>query len=313
VVLVRGPAEYLRERAVAGLLALARQRDPEIERVVLAGPEYVAGAVLSATSPSLFSASKVVEITGAEQCTDALVTDMVEYVKAPFGDAVVILVHGGGVRGKRMLDAVRKSGAPEIVCEVPQWDAGEVFKADFVTGEFRAAKRKVAPEAVSALVEALGSDLRELASAAAQLVADTEGTVTAEVVDRYYGGRVQATGFRVADAAVIGDVGQAVALLRHALDVGVDPVPLVAALASKMRQVAKVSDLRGTGKRPQDVGLAPFIARKIGEQSRGWTDAGIAAAIEAVAAADADVKGGARDPIYAVEKAVLTVAARGLR
>ena len=33
----------------------------------------------------------------------------------------------------------------------------------------------------------------------------------------YHGGKIEATGFRVADAAIAGNSGEALALLRHAL------------------------------------------------------------------------------------------------
>lgn len=51
----------------------------------------------------------------------------------------------------------------------------------------------------------------------------------------YHGGKVEATGFKVADAAVAGDAGEALRLLRHAIAVGVDPVPIVAVLAQRLR------------------------------------------------------------------------------
>lgn len=41
---------------------------------------------------------------------------------------------------------------------------------------------------------------------------------------------------------------------------------------------------------------------------RGWTPDGVAAALIAIAAADAGVKGGGDDPEYALEKAVVAVA-----
>ena len=40
----------------------------------------------------------------------------------------------------------------------------------------------------------------------------------------------------------------------------------------------------------------------------GWTDEGLGRAIRALAEADTEVKGGGRDPVYAVERAVLTIA-----
>ena len=51
--------------------------------------------------------------------------------------------------------------------------------------------------------------------------------------------------------------------------------------------------------------------RTIRDQSRGWSDGGIARAIRAVARADADIKGAASDASYTLERLVLTVA--GLR
>ena len=132
-------------------------------------------------------------------------------------------------------------------------------KSAFVTAELRRAGRRADAQAVRALVDAVGSDLRELAASCAQLVADTTGLIGPEAVERYYGGRIEATGFRVADAAVAGQSGQAVALLRHALATGVDPVPVVAALAAKLRVLAKVAAVRGRGAGAvRDLGLAPW-------------------------------------------------------
>ena len=133
--------------------------------------------------------------------------------------------------------------------------------------------------------------------------------MTAEVVGRYYGGRVEATGFRVADAAVAGRAGEAVALLRHALATGSDPVPLVAALAAKLRALVKVGAARGQGLDPvRDLGLAQWQVARARRELAGWTPEALALAIRAVAQADAEVKGAGRDPVFAVERAVLAVA-----
>jgi DNA polymerase-3 subunit delta len=42
-------------------------------------------------------------------------------------------------------------------------------------------------------------------------------------------------------------------------------------------------------------------------QARGWDQAKLATALKAVAVADADVKGAADDPAFALERAVLSV------
>ena len=118
------------------------------------------------------------------------------------------------------------------------------------------------------------------------------------------------TGFRVADAAVAGRADQALTLLRHALATGADPVPLVAAVAAKVRVLAKVS-VAGRGRSAEvasSLGIAPWQVDKARRDLTGWTDAGLGIAVRALAEADTAVKGGGRDPVYAVERALLTIA-----
>jgi DNA polymerase-3 subunit delta len=311
VVLVTGAERLLGERAVAGLIAAARERDPQVEVTHLEGAGYTSGTLGVVTSPSLFGESRVVVVQGVEQATAELIADALAYLDFPADDVVLALVHGGGQRGKKLLDAVKSSGAPSIACEPIKKDAEKVA---FASAELRRAGRRADAAAARALVEAVGADLRELAAACAQLVADTTGVIGAEVVARYYGGRIEATGFRVADAAIAGHTGQAVALLRHALATGADPVPLVAAIAAKLRVLAKVAATRGRGAAAVgDLGLAPWQVDRALKDLSGWTPEALASAITAVAQADAEVKGAGRDPVFAVERAVLRVssAARG--
>ena len=306
VVLVTGPEELLAERAVDRLVAQARERDPQVEVTRIDGSAYGPGQLQLATSPSLFAEDRVVVVENVEKATDELVLEATAYVAHPESDVVLILRHGGGQRGKRLLDAVRAAGHPVASCETIKRDAD---KASFVTQEMRRAGRRMEARAVRSLVDAVGSDLRELAAACSQLAADTTGVVGVEVVERYYGGRIEATGFRVADAAVDGHAGEAVALLRHAFATGVDPVPLVAALAARLRILAKVSAVRGRGPGAErDLGLAPWQLDRSRKELARWTPEGLAAAITAVAQADAEVKGASRDPKFAVERAVLRIA-----
>jgi len=306
VVLVAGAEHLLGERAVAGLIAAARARSADVEVTRLEAVAYVGGTLTVVTSPSLFGEARTVVVEGVEQATDELVTDVLAYLDGPADDVVLVLVHGGGQRGKKLLDAVRAAGAPVVACDPIKKDADKVA---FAVAELRRGDRRADVAAVRALVEAVGADLRELAAACAQLVADTSGVIGAAAVARYYGGRIEATGFRVADAAIAGQTGQAVALLRHALATGADPVPLVAAIAAKLRVLAKVAATRGRGSAAvRDLGLAPWqVDRALKDLSR-WTPESLAAAITAVAQADAEVKGAGRDPVFAVERVVLLVA-----
>jgi DNA polymerase-3 subunit delta len=94
------------------------------------------------------------------------------------------------------------------------------------------------------------------------------------------------------------------------LATGADPVPVNAALGNGLRTLAKVAaGRRGTPDVvARDLGLAPFQVKKARAQLAGWTAPRLAAALETVAWADAQIKGGGADPRYALERAVLTIA-----
>jgi DNA polymerase III subunit delta len=320
--LVQGPEELLAERAVDDVITAARAVDASTQVVQVSSQDYTRGDLTVHTSPSLFGERKVVVLLGLEDAGEDLVADAKSAVEAAEADVVLVLRHSGGARAKGLLDAAKKAGAQLHDCAAIKSDKD---KATFVMHEFRSKRRAVTDGAVQALVDALGSDMRELASACNQLMADTtapgaqpkdQPAVDVGVVEQYYGGRVEVTGFKVADAAIAGQTGEALALLRHALASGVDPVPMVAVLGTGLRSLAKVSAVGNA--RPADaareLSMAPWQVDKARRQLRGWTPDGLATAIEAVADADLAVKGGlpmpgrrAEDPVYAVERAVLTI------
>lgn len=305
LVLIRDAEPVLGDRVLATLLAQARTRDPAVEVTRLSAATYEAGQLTWLASPSLFGERRLVVVEGAEAMNDAFLTDGLAYVAAPADDVWLVVRHGGGNRGKKLLDALARAGAV-VACEAVKRDADKV---EFVRGDFRRAGRRIEPEAVQALVDAVGSDLRELDAAVRQLLADTSGVVTTAIVDRYHAGRVEASGFRVADAAVAGDAATAVTLARHALATGTSAVPLVAALAAKLRTLAKVGAMRGRSLSPADLGLAPWQVKRAEGELRGWRPESLAEAITAVARADAEVKGLSRDPEFAIERAILRVVA----
>jgi DNA polymerase III subunit delta len=307
VTLVTGPEELLRDRAVADVVRRARAADPSTEVRELAAGELAAGVITGHASPSLFGEFTLIVVNDLQDTPDDVAAELKALFADPREEASLVLVHPGGVKGKAMVDAARKAGAVVVEAKQIKWESDKVR---FAQSEFAMAHRKITADGAAALVDAVGSDLRELASSCAQLVADTSGAIDRAVVERYHAGRVEVTGFKVADAAVEGRPEEALALLRHALATGADPVPVNAALAAGLRNIARVS---GTSRsaRPDDIardlGMAPFLVRKARGQASGWTPDGMAAAITAVAEADGQIKGGGADPVYALERAIMTI------
>lgn len=311
VVLVSGTETVLADRAVRMLRDILRAEDASLEVNDLDAGAYAPGELLTLASPSLFAEPRLLRVSGVEKASDAFLEEALAYLQAPADETYLVLRHAGGARGKKLLDAVRAGtgGGIEIVCAELKRDAD---RQDFVAAEFKAARRRITPGALRALVSAFSDDLAELAAACRQLLADADDEITEQVVDRYYAGRVETNAFNVADAAIAGRYGEALGLLRHALASGADPVPIVAAFASKIRTMAKLSGARGSsGQLAQRFGLAPWQVDRARRDLQGWTDEGLGRVIQVLAETDEQVKGGGRDPVYAVERMISIVADRG--
>lgn len=311
LVLLTGSDEYQAARAFERIRELAKAQEPDLSLTRFDASSYQPGELLMAASPSLFGGRNLVEFHGLATMNEAAQKDLTAYVANPDPDVCLVAHHSGGNRGKALMDAFKKA-ALVIDCAPYKRDSE---KAEFVQAEFRSARRRIAPEAVTALVAAVGSELAELGSACRQLIEDAEGDVGQDQVDAYFGGRVEATGFAVADAALAGRGAQAVSLLRHALATGVDPVPIVSALGLKIRSAARVAGAAAsTGELASRWKLAPWQVQQAQEVARRFRPEALAECVRLVAQTDALVKGEGRDPHYAVERAIVAVsrtAARG--
>ncbi len=311
VVLVSGTEGYLADRAIRALRDLLVAEDPSLEVSDLEADGYAPGELITLASPSLFAEPRFIRAVNVEKCTDAFMDEVLAYLASPADDTYLVLRHSGGVRGKRMLDALRGGlgGGIEIVCAELKKDTD---KFDFAAAEFAAAGRRVSSGALRALVSAFSADLAELASACRQLLADASAEITEATVEKYYSGHVETTAFKVADTAIAGRYGESLILLRHALASGADPVPIVAAFAMKLRTMAKVSGGRGgSGQIAAKFGLAPWQVERAQRDLQGWDDDGLGRCITVLAETDAAVKGGGRDPVYSLERMITLISARG--
>jgi DNA polymerase III subunit delta len=307
VILVSGPEALLADRAVEGLRGQIRAAAPEVELNEIEAARLDAAKLVEVTSPSLFADRRAVVITDLASLPADLYPDVIALAATPVADLAVVLVHGGGPKGKGLLDKLKTAGVEVVDCPpVKAWELPQ-----FVSAEAKQLGTTIEPGAAQTLVDAVGTDLRALATAVRQLAADSEGgPLTGDQVRRYFAGRSEVTSFAVADAVLAGRTGLAMEQLRWALASGVAPVLVTSALAAGVRGLGKLVTAGG-GLRETDlareVGVPPWKLKTMRAQARGWDAAGLAHALKAVAAADADIKGAADDAAYALEQMVLTV------
>lgn len=302
VTLVTGKEEFLSERTVQAVRAAVREYDAQAELSETVAADLTLATLGELSAPSLFSTVRCVVVRSLENLPEESVAGLLAYAAAPVDDVALVLVHGGGPRGSGTLAKLRKLAPVTEVrsAEIKPWDLPK-----FVVAECQARGARIDTEAAGALVQAVGENLRMLASAVEQLVTDFPGVRLSEAqVAQYFGGRAEVKNFEIADAMLAGRRLQAMEGVRWAIETGVSPVYLLSSVAGQLRTLANyVGGNRG--------GINPFQLKKLPAVARGWSDASLAAAIRAVARADADLKGAASDPEYTLERLVLTLA--GLR
>ena len=308
ITLLQGGESLLADRAISQVIAKFKGATVS----TFEASELELGGITDALAPSLFGDSRVIVIKEIQDLPAELGEEITSYLEAQDESVELVLWHKGGVKGKALLEKIKKTKPTVIACDVIKKD-GE--KSDFIRSEFKRLGRTISTEAVQALIDALGSDLRELGGACSQLAADvTAGKMIDETdVMKFQNGRIETTGFDVADAALDGRRDVALIALRNALATGTDPVLITSALAGSLRTLAKVSGV-SRGVKSFDLagplGLAPWQIDKARRQLSKWTPSTLAGAVVAVAQADADIKGAAVDPIHSLERAIIAITSR---
>ncbi len=312
VILIVGEEELLVERAVTAVL----QGMPDASGGAESGTgvhdvqaaDLAAGELGMLTAPSLFGTDCVVIVRGAQDATAAVATELGQLAAAMPGGVTLVVTHAGGAKGKSLLTALMKAGASRTDCPSIR-RFGE--RLDFLRAELARSGRKADDSGLRALIDAVGTDLRDLASACDQLSSDTTGVINAQVVARYWRGRAEATGFSVADRALEGNLADALAQLRWALEIGTAPVLITSALARGIRTLGQVGTARGQGSDAlaAELGMPAWKVDKVRQQLRGWSASSLARAHSAVAQADAEVKGEGASAGYALERAVRVIVA----
>lgn len=300
---VTGEEELLRARAVSAVRSAVVERHSDAELHELAAQGLLTGQLADVLAPSLFGGHRLVVVTGVHESAAALADALTAYAKDPDPEITLVIVHSGGKRNEALVKAFVAAGA--AVDECPKISsAGD--RAAFVRNEVRTFGGRITADALTALVDAVGNDLRALSAAASQLVSDFGGTIDGDAVARFHRGQAEVTGFTVAERVLVGDRQGSIEMLRWALERGVAHVLIADAIADGVRTAARVASLSSTnpGELARTLKMPPWKVKKAQAQSRGWSIDGLQQAIAVTAELNADVKGVAASADYALERAV---------
>ncbi|MDR3070970.1 MAG: DNA polymerase III subunit delta [Propionibacteriaceae bacterium] len=319
VVLILGPESFLAERAAQRFVRGQREAYPEssVNQISVApaynrqtkqNEPFNSGQLAELAGSSLFAERQILVLFDLDELDKALFPQILDLAANPGDDLALVLIHPGGVKGKALIDGLKKLKVRVVPAEaVKAWKLSE-----FVAEEVAQADGRISATAIQPLIDAVGSDLRSLSAAVKQLLADADdGAITAPQINRYFAGQAEVTSFAVVDASMSGDIAQALEKLRWAGNTAVAPVLITSAFAKSLTSLGLYfeaqADTRDNYELARIAGVPHWKVRDLAKLAKVWRPAGIAAAIQAVAKADAEIKGGGKDPNFTLEHLVLQV------
>lgn len=114
LVLVQGAEGLLADRAISKIIT----SKPGAQVITLSADEIESGIITDNLAPSLFADARVVVIKEIQDLTSDCSDEVGDYLENQDENLTLILWHKGGIKGKALVDKIKKAKAEVIVVEV---------------------------------------------------------------------------------------------------------------------------------------------------------------------------------------------------
>lgn len=200
---------------------------------------------------------------------------------------------------RKLYKVIEKHGLVVEADPIPVWGIG-----DWLQSKLLELGKSLDREAYAYLLEGIGMmqkiSLGFLDQELGKLALYTERKqITKDDLLMVLSGLPEVSAFAMLDAVSDKNVAKALRLLREQLAAGTYPLQLAALLTRHVRQLWQAKTLEARGCRGRQLagplGLVPFIAEKVGQKSRNFSEAALKAAMLDLAEADYLFKSGYAD------------------
>ena len=307
-----GTERLLIERAVDALRsAVDSMGAPGFNVEVFDGKGLDAARVISAarTLP-MMADTRFVLLRHVDAMTPTEQTNLAEYLDDP-SDTTCFIVTAAKLDGRgKLAKAAKKKG---YLVEAKPLRGREL--REFIRAEATAREHNIAPQAIEALLDAVGDDLAAIDDAMERLSLfvgagqriDAEAVMAC--VTRI---RVESI-WSLVDAIGLKDRRKGIAAAQSLLDDREPPLRLLAMVARQLRIVARMREALSEGLRPQEAakraGAPPFKAGDLTESARRFTADSLGEAFALIAETDRALKSSKRPPDVILQDAVLELCA----
>ena len=268
------------------------------------GGDVPAAELLGALdTPSLLGGRRLVVVRDAGDLGKEQVEALTRYLEAPSPSAVLVLV----ATGRTKLDAAVRAAGSVLTLEAPK---GRRL-VGWIRERGREHKLRVDDRAGWALLDSVGTELRDLDAALSQLstALGTGAAIGAAEVRKAFPRLADERVFAFQDAVGERRLAVAMTALRRLLEQGDEPLMVFGALSSQMRRMLRArrfADL--DAKAVADaMGLPGWRAERLQRQCRTYREEELVEAMTVLAATDVEMKGGDLPPEAALERAVVQI------
>jgi len=307
-----GTERLLIERAVDTVRkAVDSMGVPGFNVEVFDGKGLDAARVISAarTLP-MMADTRLVLLRHVDAMTPTEQTNLAEYLDDP-SDSTCFLATATKLDGRaKLAKAAKKKG---YLIEARPLRGAEL--REFIRAEATAREHNIAPQAIEALLDAVGDDLAAIDDAMERLslFVGAGQRIDAEAVMMCVTRiRVESI-WSLVDAIGLKDRRKGIAAAQSLLDDREPPLRLLAMVARQLRIVARMREALSEGLRPQEAakraGAPPFKAGDLTESARRFTADSLGQAFTLIAETDRALKGSKRPPDVILQDAVLELCA----
>lgn len=283
---------YLAEAALEGILdrAVGTNRTEALQ--TFHGDDASWAQVLDAArTRSLFAAKKAILVRQAEALRgeDEAV---LAYLKDPTPGVTLVLVAAKPDKRKTLWKRIFEAASVTLAEPL----RGARLRG-YVADELRRRKLMLDDEALAALIDQVGADLRRLMGEVEKLHAYAEGErLSADEVVRVLGRGFARPLYELSDAFCARHKGKTLELMEQALDEGEPPLRIVGTLHRGLRELRKARALQAQ-RAPRDrmisvlgLGNRAFKLPAMLEAARGWDETALRSAAAALQRADRAIK-----------------------
>ena len=277
--------EFLADEALERVRAESGA-DPLAEQVF--DPTVPAPELLTALgTSSLLGGTRVVVIRDAEGLKKDQIDGLTRYLDAPSPDVILVLI----ASNRTKLDPVVRKTGEVLTLDPPK---GRRLVA-WLRPRGRDKGLRLDDRASWALIDSVGTDLRELDNALQQLATayGSGATIGAREVHRVFPRLADERIFALTDG--LGDRRVAVAMtaLRRLLDQGEEPLVVFGSLVAHVRRLLRARRYaeQGSGAVADALGMPAWRAERLQKQARSYKEEELVAALQKLAELDLELKG----------------------